>query len=85
MSTAHRLLLAAALAFTACGDGDDGDDAPATPDAGVDGGFDQDGCRILTVGRPDFRFNLFGQITGLTFPVAPNLDGAPADESWARR
>ncbi|MCE9572354.1 MAG: DUF4215 domain-containing protein [Deltaproteobacteria bacterium] len=68
--------LAALLMLAACGD----NAAPAMPDGGVgpDAG-DPDGCRVVTLGEPDFQFNLFGQLTGLRYPVTPNLEGAAAD------
>ena len=53
-------------------------DAPPL-DAPPDAPFDEDGCRILTVGRHDFQFNLFDQLLGVRFPVTPNLEGARAD------
>ena len=50
------------------GDGNDGND----------GGFTDD-CVELTPGRQDFQVNLFGQITGVRFPVSPNLDEAQGE------
>jgi cysteine-rich repeat protein len=82
------LLLPSMLATVACGDGS----TPTQPDASTNGspdasssgmdagtGLDEDGCRILTLGRRDFEFNLFGQITGLRYLMTPNLDG-PAED-----
>src|SRR5688572_8338360 len=48
--------------------------ADAGSDAGTDSGIDPDGCRVLTLGPRDFQFNLFGQLTGLVYPVTPNID-----------
>src|SRR5687767_10555070 len=65
------------------------DPAPISPDASMDAGIDsgtdagsdidEEGCRILTLGERDFQFNLFSQLTGLRYPIEPNLEGAAAD------
>jgi cysteine-rich repeat protein len=55
--------------------------AGGTADAGieVDASLDPDGCQVLTLGRPDFQFNFFGQLTGLSYPIEPGLGGSGRD------
>jgi cysteine-rich repeat protein len=68
----------ATFAFApACGD----NHVLPMPDAPVDSPseFDEDGCRILSVGRRDFQFNFFDQLLGARFPVTPNLAGERGD------
>lgn len=77
-SCREALVLALAFAAAACGDNHD-TPMPDAPGAPPDAGFDEDGCRILTVGQRDFQFNIFGQLLGLRYPVTPNLDGERSD------
>lgn len=92
VSVRGLLPLLVCSAIAACGDDDPSppsdagsDAADAGADVGVDGGgegdsgLDEDGCRVLTLGPRDFQFNLFGQLTGLRYPVVPNLDETAAD------
>src|SRR5690606_6371627 len=75
--TASIIAVATTL-VAACGDNHE----VVTPDAGMmmpDSGIDEDGCRILTLGRRDFSFNLIDQLLGVRFPVTPNLDAATSD------
>lgn len=64
----------------ACGDNHAVPVPDATPpDVPVDAAFDEDGCRILTIGWRDFQFNFFDQLLGVRFPVAQNLEGERAE------
>ncbi len=59
------ILVAASIA---CGDG--GNDAPdAAPDSAIDE------CVTLTLDERSFQTNLFGQLTGLSYAVAPEIGG----------
>lgn len=80
-AAAHLLLSIAALG---CGDNLAAFDRDAgaggtEADASVDAAVDPDGCQVLALGRPDFQFNLFGQLTGLRFPTEPGLGGDGPD------
>ncbi len=71
--------LAVLMGAAACGDNHDAPEE-RMPDAGMsDPEFDEDGCRILSVGPKDFSFNLFFQLLGVKFPVSPNLEGERDD------
>lgn len=75
-----RFALSLLLALPACGGGgSDEPDGGVGVDAGLDSGLDPDGCRILTLGEPEFQLNLFQQVTGLRYPVEPNLEGEAGD------
>lgn len=70
MKSVVMFTLLAALA--ACGDNARVQPAPVGPDAPVD-----DPCPPLALGTPRLQFNLFGQITGLSYPIEnPDLDGS---------
>lgn len=52
-----------------------GGDVPA--DVGTDVAADP--CPLLVLGPRDLQLNVFQQLTGLRYPVTPNLDGAAPD------
>src|SRR5689334_18218439 len=73
-----RVLAVVLVVAAACGDNNPGN---PSPDAGMPDApeFDEDGCRILTLGARDLSFNLIDQLLGVRFPVTPNLDGDRSD------
>ncbi|HKE18062.1 MAG TPA: DUF4215 domain-containing protein [Kofleriaceae bacterium] len=79
------MLSLAVPSFGGCGDDlerlgrDGGEGGGADAGTEVDASVDPDGCQVLTLGRPDFQFNFFGQLTGLRYPFEPSLGGGAPD------
>lgn len=70
----HRLLFLLVV-LAACGDDER---TPDHPDGGVDPDAG-DGCTELELGEQTFQANLFGQLTGVRYPVSPAIDGELAE------
>jgi cysteine-rich repeat protein len=64
-------ILASLAALAACGD-----NVSTSPDATSGPPDASDGCTAVALGAQDFQANLFGQLTGVRYAIAPAIDGA---------